>query len=127
MQKVKTNNFIKKYLLILLLSFFIVVLTVTKISYKPEINQNPTQIVVVSPTPTIEINIIETKNNYPLEKILPYSGINFNILNYSKPLTLVVKVKSKDQDKTTKEMLDLFEKQGIDIESHKFEWEEYIN
>lgn len=120
----KTNRFIKRYFLILILSFLIVVLAIIKITYKPNLIQNPVENMVLTPIPTIEINNNEIKNDYPLKNILPYYGESFDIKNYSGPLTLIIKIKIKDQDKITKEMVNLFKKQGISIESHKFDWQD---
>lgn len=100
------------------------VLAIIKITYKPNFTQNPVENIVLTPTPIVEIDNDEEKNNYPLKNILPYYGESFDIKNYSEPLTLIIKIKIKDQDKITKEMMDLFEKQGINIESHKFDWQD---
>lgn len=100
------------------------ILTIIKITYKPDFIQPPVEDMALTPTPTIKLNNNETKNDYPLKNILPYYGKSFDIKNYSEPLTLIIKIKIKDQDKITKEMMDLFEKQGISIESHKFDWQD---
>ena len=95
-----------------------------KLFYKPVWPQS--EPIKTSPTPTIIPISIEdnnAKNDYPLNKVLPYMGKTFEIKQYEEPLILLVKVKSKDQTAIEKEMTALFEKEGIDINSHKFDWQ----
>lgn len=124
----KNKIFFKKYFLILLLSFIAVFLGGIKLFYKTNNEeQNKIQKVNIQIQDKEIINnkniIIETEKEYPLNKILPYIGENFDIKQYTEPLTLVVKVKIRDQNKITNEMKTLFEKNNVDINSHKFDWQ----
>lgn len=119
--------FSKRYRLVLILSFLVVFLASIKYFYKVDWSKqnNPIQ---VSPTPTLAPVSIEISNlikDYPLNNVLPYYGVNFDIKNYSAPLTLVVKIKSTNQEEITKEMTELFEKEKIDLDSHHFEWSSF--
>lgn len=116
--------FSKKYRLILLLSFLVVTLSVIKYFYKPDWSQENKVIEIkINPTPIPTLVINKIENDYPLNNILPYTGVTFEIKQYEEPLTLLVKVKSKDKTAIEKEMLNLFEKQKIDINSHSFDWQ----
>jgi hypothetical protein len=141
-------NFCKKYQLVLFLSFIVVIMTIIKITYKPEYPIKPNQTVNnISPIPTEISNIIPTeasktstldlKNTasdsaqgkpYSLEKLLPYKGKNFTIVRYTKPQVLEVKVvvtdlndlsALKEVETNVKKFLS---KNKIDPETYQFEW-----
>lgn len=110
----------KRYQLIVFLSFLVVVLAGIKYLYKPDWSNYKTTTILITPTPTY----IEKNNDYPLKNILPYIGENFEIVEYEEPLILRVKVKVMDKEAVENEMTALFETQKIDINTHKFNWQE---
>lgn len=109
----KFIEFIKKYQLILFLSFLVVVLIVLKIIYG---NSNPDQNNIVLPTLTPTPEIIQNTNDideevlndgnpeYPLKKVLPYTTDKFKIIGYDEPYTLVVRIKSGTKTEVEKEI-----------------------
>jgi len=109
-------KFLKKYFLVLLLSFIAVGMIVFKINYKSDYSQNVSNI----NTSTIE----NKENNYPLENKLPYYGKNFTILEYIEPLVIKIKVVSDNKEDISDEMILFFKENNLEINSHKFVFED---
>jgi len=127
----KIFNFIKKYQLILFLSFLVIILFFLKIFYKEsEENKNniiPTPIVL---TPTKEVTKEKTNDfdyevlndgnpEYPLVRLLPYSTDFFKIIGYDDPYTLVVRVKNKNKLEVEEEIKEWIEKNIPGDNEHK--------
>lgn len=109
----------KKYWLMIVLSLVAVAMGVIKLNYQLRItnyklNENP--IPTIIPTPTVStIN----ESDYPLWRLLPYSGVGFTVDRYIEPLTLVVAVKGLDKAIVAEEIGKWMETNGIDPETHK--------
>lgn len=124
----KIIEFVKKYQIILFLSFLVIVLLVLQIVYKTK-NQEEISIPTPTPTPTIikpkEIDGIsyevlnDVNPNYPLKKLLPYSTDNFSILGYDDPFTLIVRNISGDEVTNEKEIRQWIEKYIPGDKEHK--------
>lgn len=132
--------FIKKYQLILLLSFTVVVLGLIKMTYKYDEKSDPkaqaalkmlTPIPTITPTPTFELSleppqILETpaspsakdlridEKKYPLWNQLPYYGKGFIVDQYSGPGILRVQVSGIDKKIARQEVELWIKKNGID-------------
>lgn len=133
----KLFEFLKKYQLILILSFLVVVLIFIKLIYGGE-NKNQINEIKITPTPTViptiflepTINLNEVKKeisqdinyNYPLGQILPYSTENFIIERYTKPLVLEVEALNTDKVLVEKEVLEWIAKNEPDGLNHKIVW-----
>ncbi len=110
--------FFKKYLLVLILSFIAGAMIIIKFNYK---NTNNVQLNVnnnLNKSIVKEINI-----NYPLKEKLPYFGENLDILEYKENLVLKVVIKNQDKELVSNEMINFFNINKIDINSHKFVFE----
>lgn len=142
------KNVFKNYGIIFLLSFTVMTLIAVRIFYKPDWSKyqqalvTPTPIPTVIPTetpvPTIEETLISTesatatdsakskhsKENYPLESLLPFEGKYVEIIKYVAPKTVLVKMKTDEKILAGKEVWDLFQKYKIDPTSHNFEWQQ---
>jgi len=124
----KTIEFIKKYQIILFLSFFVVVLIVLKLIYNNG-NKNQVDDKVLIPTPTlsrltptkgISYEVLNDGNpDYPLKKLLPYSTDKFKIIGYDDPFILVVRIKSGTNIEVEKEIREWIEKNIPGDKEHK--------
>ncbi|MDD4026829.1 MAG: hypothetical protein PHO75_01405 [Candidatus Shapirobacteria bacterium] len=129
----KLIEFIKKYQLVLILSFLVVVLIIVKFLYRGE-DKKEIIVPVITPTPTVliepTVSVEEFKTeigqeinyNYPLAQILPYSTENFKIERYTKPLVIEVEALNSDQVLVEKEVVEWINKNGSTAEKHKIVW-----
>ena len=120
----------KKYNLIILLSFVAVGMGIIKIVYKEGSNQTKIESITPTPTasqlgeqatPTIDSSF---DKNYPLWRLLPFSGEGFTVEKYVSPLTLSVGLSGANKKTVIKELEKLFEENKIATDSHKLVWEE---
>jgi hypothetical protein len=108
----KIIEFVKKYQLILVLSFLIIILLILKLIYGSK-NESQTSNIIPTPVPTIIQQELTTISNealndgnpeYPLQKLMPYSTDNFKILGYDDPFTLIVRNKLGNKTENEKEI-----------------------
>lgn len=125
-------NWIKRNRLIVFLAMIVVVMSVTKWKYgyrgeEISVNQRSDfsfQITpTVEPTPTVvEATPTEAETidpEYPLWKLLPYSGKGFVVEKYSAPLKLVVTAKGLDKKLVEAEVKKWLESLGPKGANHK--------
>lgn len=131
----KLIEFIKKYQLVLFLSFLVIVLIIIKLIYKED-NKNQIETIVPTSTPsptvlmepTLSVEKFKTETSleinydYPLAQILPYSTENFVIERYTKPLVIEVDALNIDKVLVEKQVMEWINKNGSTAESHKIVW-----
>jgi hypothetical protein len=111
---------IRRYWLVGLLVVIAVGMGITKIRYRnvdwSSLNITPT----VAPGPT---SAPQSDVNYPLWKLLPYTGKDFVVDRYTQPLTLAVKIKNVDKKIVTQEVYRWMLDNKVATESHKLVFE----
>jgi len=94
----------------------------TSWSYQTSAKPAPAQVESERGDPKAREEIIkETLDKYPLIAQLPYETEEC-IINYSAPLTLVVKIKKGDRSKIKWAIFDWLKENQVDPDSHKIEW-----
>ncbi|MFA6007277.1 MAG: hypothetical protein WC784_01355 [Candidatus Shapirobacteria bacterium] len=111
----------RKYSVIIILVVVAIWMGITKIRYRNvDWSQlNTTIISTVSPTSAPQNDV-----NYPLWKLLPYTGKDFVVDRYTQPLTLAIKIKSVDKKIVTEEVYQWMLDNKVATESHKLVFEE---
>jgi hypothetical protein len=135
-------SFIKKYQVIIFLSFLLGVLIIWKVLLIDK-ETKPAEAPFLTPTPTLTQKIVftpappdntqeiigENENQkeflgkYPLVLKLPYPDKNF-YLRYDAPLSLEITSKNGWDEAKKQEILEWIERQGVDSSAHKIEWRE---
>lgn len=110
----------KKYSLIIILVLIALGMALTKIRYRnvdwSSLNITPT----VAPSPT---SAPLSDVNYPLWKLLPYTGKNFVVDRYTQPLTLAIKTENVNKKIVTQEVYKWMLENKVATESHKLVFE----
>lgn len=101
------SEFLRKYQIIIGLSFVVMVMAVVKMVYKPTEEPVLKEIVVtITPTavPTVPTDNYEEKADklMPLWRLLPYQGDGFVVENYAEVGVLIVRKKSITEAETKK-------------------------
>ncbi len=108
----------KKYGLVIWLMMVVVTMAVVKWRYGSSRGEEVVQI-TPTPTPIMEPTTSIKEEDYPLWKLLPYSGVGFTVDRYIEPLTLVVLIKGLDKQIVTEEIGKWMEENGVNPETHK--------
>ena len=111
---------IQRYWLVGLLVVIAVWMGITKIRYRnvdwSSLEGTPTA--AISPTSAPQSDV-----DYPLWKLLPYTGKDFIVDRYTQPLTLAIKIKNVDKKIVTQEVYQWMLKNKVATESHKLIFE----
>lgn len=129
----RIKEFLKRYQIVLFLSFLVVALVIIKVTTKKEsptnqsvITTTPTPTMILpTPTPTRE-EMEESQDidfNYPLERILPYKTDDFIIEKYVAEQVLKVKAISENKIKIIEEINKWIASYDLEPGSHKIVWE----
>lgn len=130
--------FVKKYQLILFLSFMVIMMAVIKLTYKPSVSTVSQQASFLTPTtlPTLQVSIAPTDSasdsatswekvadqTMPLWRLLPYKGEGFTIEAYQNKGVLAVTLNSGTKSEALKAITTWIKQQGVDPTSQKIEW-----
>lgn len=110
----------KRYSLIIVLVLIAVGLALTKMRYQnmdwSSLEITPT----IAPSPT---SAPLSDVDYPLWKLLPYSGKDFVVDRYIKPLELAIKTKNINKKIVTEEIYKWMKENKVATESHKLVFE----
>lgn len=118
----------KNYTLIWVLLMIVIVMSVIKLTYKPDLSQTllplPATIPTEIPTPTLggptpTIRFEQSDADYPLWRLLPYSGKGFIVDRYTAPNTLAVIAKGIDKTIIKKAVETWIGQNGIDPTTQK--------
>jgi hypothetical protein len=124
-------KFLKKYQIVIVLCVVAAIMSVIKIKNQKVIIQNNGEIPETSPAikptiwPTSRPTIDEKQfdREYPLWRLLPYSGNGFVANRYIEPLTLMVKAVGVDEKVAAKEIVKWMMSHQVRPESHKIIFE----
>jgi len=114
------KDFFKRYSLVLLLSFIVVIMIGIKIAYMDvewEEEKVPVAEVVEEKEEVVEEKSIEEM--YPLWEKLPYYGEGFTIEKYQDELTLLVENENEDVEETISRIKEWFGEEGLASDSHR--------
>jgi len=114
------KDFFKRYSLVLLLSFIVVIMVGIKIAYMGvewEEERAPIVEEVIEEEETVEEKSIEER--YPLWEELPYYGEGFTIEKYQDELTLLVENENEVVEETIEMIKMWFEEKGVASDSHR--------
>lgn len=110
----------KRYSLIIVLVLIAVGLGMTKMRYR-NIDWSSLEITpTIAPSPT---SAPLSDVNYPLWKLLPYSGKDFVVDRYTKPLVLAIKTSNTNKKMVTEEIYQWMLNNKVATESHKLVFE----
>jgi hypothetical protein len=95
-------------------------MVVVKYNYRNRVVTQPTIVTPTVATPTIVLTPTEAVDpDYPLWKILPYSGKGFVVVKYLAPMKLEVKTKGLDKMLVAKEVYNWLDSLGTIGKGHK--------
>ena len=121
-QKLFSNKMkeIQKYWLVGLLVIIAVWMGITKIRYRNVdwSSLETTPMVAISPTSAPQSDV-----DYPLWKLLPYTGKDFVVERYIEPLTLAIKTENGSEKIATQEIYQWMLDNKVATESHKLVFE----
>ncbi len=129
----------KRYFLIIVLTFVATGMVVTRLKYQEdgferevietknlntEIESEPD--LIITPTEAVESEdeVFELDPDYPLWRSLPYYGKGYIVDRYVESLKLVVKIKGIDKEIVEEDVYEWIKENGVDPESHTIEWED---
>lgn len=114
---------LKRYWLVGLLVIIALLMGITKIRYRnvnwDEVYRAVTPTVVPTSAPQID-------NDYPLWRLLPYTGKDFVVDRYTEPGVLAVKTKLVNKKIITKEIYKWISENKVATESHKLIFEKML-
>lgn len=87
---------------------------IIKLAYRSKVWQDAS-----GPTPTVTKN---EDRDYPLWRLLPYSGDGFVVDRYTAPWTLTVKIIKGSKVETEKKVGEWLKAQGEAGKNHRIEW-----
>lgn len=120
-------DFVRKYQVIIWLSFVVVIMTVIKLTYQAPVVVDELRVVEivpsVTPTPTVaDTSGDEKDDNYPLWNLLPYKGTGFTVDHYVSPGVLVVYLEGIEKNKAKMLVEGWMESNGAGSSSQTIEW-----